>query len=503
MTEAVLASGSRKRLDDRVNPIVVKEVRQALRGRYFRWLFWLTLFTATLTALAIVAGNTATGGGAAFGDVFFLWTFGLLSAAVHGFVPFWAFLSTSAEWDENTYDLLVISNLRPRQIVYGKLQSALIQALLYYSTFGPFLVFSFLLNGVDLYSLAVILVGSVATCVALSLVGIAASSLASVKVMRVLLMALFGAGLIGAWGMGLGFAGVVIFDPQELRTAEGQVSVVAYLTVAVIVGALAASIAMSRFAHEEENRSTPLRILITGAVAFASAWGGWLFAEFGDIDAAWGCQVAAVCLCFCPWLFAATEPEAFGRRVGNQLARSRIPPILWAPWLPGGGRGVLLFLVHAAIAIVGTQLAVTFGAVGPSDRYELFAVTASMYAYAFLYVGLPSGIASFFSPSGRLRAVLRIGVLIAVPVGILLPGLFGLFFQVPFADFDHPLNPFAVLQRISARGSGDYGVTITYVVYALGALLTLLLNLPRMARGLREVALVRRARRASLAQAAA
>jgi hypothetical protein len=209
MTEAVLsepaaapaagvAAPDRKRLDDRLNPILVKEVRQALRGRYFRWLFWLTLLAATLTALAIVAAETATGNATAFGDVFFLWTFGLMSAAVHGFVPFWAFLSTSAEWDENTYDLLVISNLRPRQIVYGKLLSALIQALLYYSTFGPFLVFAFLLNGVDLYSLIVILIGSVATCVTLSLVGIAASSLASVKVLRILLMALFGAGLLGA-----------------------------------------------------------------------------------------------------------------------------------------------------------------------------------------------------------------------------------------------------------------------------------------------------------------
>jgi hypothetical protein len=51
--------------------------------------------------------------------------FGCLSAAVHGFTPFSAFLSTSAEWEENTHDLLVLSNLRPRQIVYGKLLSAL------------------------------------------------------------------------------------------------------------------------------------------------------------------------------------------------------------------------------------------------------------------------------------------------------------------------------------------------------------------------------------------
>jgi hypothetical protein len=160
------------RIDDRLNPILVKEVRQSLRGKYFRVLFWITLGVGTLIGLSVVA---SLGGGDSdeTGQVFFMSMFGVLSAAVHCFVPFSAFLSTSAEWDENTYDLLVISNLRPRQIVQGKLLSALIQALLYYSTFGPFLVFAFLLNGVDLLSIVALLSGSLATCVALTMLGIA------------------------------------------------------------------------------------------------------------------------------------------------------------------------------------------------------------------------------------------------------------------------------------------------------------------------------------------
>ncbi|HTF91226.1 MAG TPA: hypothetical protein VK843_22630, partial [Planctomycetota bacterium] len=34
-------------IDYRLNPILVKEVRQALRGRYFRNLFWFTVVAAT------------------------------------------------------------------------------------------------------------------------------------------------------------------------------------------------------------------------------------------------------------------------------------------------------------------------------------------------------------------------------------------------------------------------------------------------------------------------
>ena len=32
--------------DDRLNPILVKEVRQAMRGRYFRWVFVWTIMLA-------------------------------------------------------------------------------------------------------------------------------------------------------------------------------------------------------------------------------------------------------------------------------------------------------------------------------------------------------------------------------------------------------------------------------------------------------------------------
>lgn len=239
------------RLEDRLNPILVKEVRQALRGKYFRVLFWITLFLSTLIGLGVVASSYSLGSSDT-GQVFFMSIFGALSAAVQCFVPFSAFLSTSSEWDENTYDLLIISNLRPRQIVQGKLLSALIQALLYYSTFGPFLVFAFLLNGIDLGSVGVILAGSIATSVALTMVGIAASSLATGKVMRVVVMALFGAGLLAAWGVSMGFAGGITFEPQVLSSIEGQVAFVAYLTVAVVLTLLAQSVAVGRFAHEEE-----------------------------------------------------------------------------------------------------------------------------------------------------------------------------------------------------------------------------------------------------------
>ena len=48
MSAAAGSAGVVQRLGDRLNPILIKEVRQALRGKYFLVMFWLTVLVATL-----------------------------------------------------------------------------------------------------------------------------------------------------------------------------------------------------------------------------------------------------------------------------------------------------------------------------------------------------------------------------------------------------------------------------------------------------------------------
>ncbi|MBM3986902.1 MAG: hypothetical protein FJ294_02975 [Planctomycetes bacterium] len=478
------------RLEDRVNPILVKEVRQALRGKYFRVLFWITLLVGTLIGVGIVSAIDEISF-VETGRVFFMAIFGVLSAAVHCFVPFSAFLATSAEWDENTYDLLIISNLRPRQIVQGKLLSALIQALLYYSAFGPFLVFAFLLNGIDLGSVGVILAGSVATSVALTFVGIAASSLATNKVMRVVLMALFGAGLIAAWGMSMGLAAGITFEPQVLSSIEGQVAFVAYLTVAVVVALLAQSIALGRFAHEEENRSTPLRVMSTVLVLFASAWGAWLVQQFGDSESIFACHSGAAALLFFPWLISSTEPEELGRRASAVGPKGTLATLLSAPFLPGGGRAATLCFLQALLAVVTSQIALGFTASRALRLDNSVLAVAALYAYLLAYTVLPAGVAAYFVQRRSARVLLRILMVVAIPVGIVIPAMLSMFFgSGPGSALSHPLNPFSTLYDIQFGAPSPF----TYAVLGLALLLALLVNAPRVFAGLREVLRARASR---------
>jgi len=492
-----LAAAPARRLTERVNPILVKEVRQALRGRYFRVMFWLTLGVATLAGLLVVADAASSQDVEEIGQPFFLVMFACMSAAVHAFVPFSAFLSTSAEWDENTHDLLVLSNLGPRQIVTGKLFSALTQALLYYSTFGPFLVFAFLLNGIDLLTISVLLVCSLAACVGLSLVGIALASLARVKAARGLLMAMFGAALVMTWGGSIGAAGELASSPQDLRDPEGQLAVVFFLTAALFLGGLFGIIAAARFAHEEENRSTGLRLLSLGLVVLAGAWGAWLRAQFGDEEFAWGTQVGAASMLLLLWLFFLTERDTLGRRTAAHLPARRGLALCLVPILPGGGRAVWLFLVHFLGALLGARVALEFGATKPGDALEASAMVAAFYGYAFVYLALPTGIASFVVRSERARVFVRVTTLVLFPVAILGPALVGLLLGIEdWMKLRHPLNPIWVMDELEGSARDQAGLTLALSGLMLGVLLTLALNAKRMLAGVGEVLAASRARRA-------
>jgi len=483
-----VAAPVERTLDDRLNPILVKEVRQSLRGRYFRWLFGLTLLVTTFLALMVVTIAASQSSEVRIGQEFFLTIYACMGGAVLVLVPFSAFLSTSAEWDENTYDLLVLSNLRPRHIVWGKLCSALIQALLYYSTFTPFLVAAFLLNGLDLLVALVILACSIATCIGLSLVGIALASLARVRALRGVVLALFGAGLTAGWAASLAFVVELVQHPEELRSDEGQVAVVVYLTTALLVGGVAAVIAMARFSHEEENRSTPMRVLSISLPVVATLWATWLHTISSDSEFAWALQIAAAHPLLLMWIFFVSEPEALGRRTRKFVAGRRGLALVLLPLLPGGARGVLVFGLHALIALGAvTGLNLLWGS-APDELFEGLVIVGWFYTFCFVYLALPTGLLGVLGKADRNRILVRVLLVVLWPLLLFVPVMLGaLFGHASAANWEHPFNPYWVLMKMQRSDAKEDALLAPGLVLLLLAALTFALNVPRLWRAVREV----------------
>ncbi|MFN0199777.1 MAG: ABC transporter permease, partial [Planctomycetaceae bacterium] len=128
-----------EKYSDKLNPILVKETRQALKSRQFVATFMLLLLAAWLVTISILNFNYDQIESGRLGEQFFGWYFWIMAIAVFIVVPYGSYRSLMSERDENTYELLVITSLSPTRIVWGKLFSGMVQLFIYYSVITPFI----------------------------------------------------------------------------------------------------------------------------------------------------------------------------------------------------------------------------------------------------------------------------------------------------------------------------------------------------------------------------
>ena len=119
-------------LGDWFNPILVKETRQALKSLQFTITFVLVLvacWVVTIGGVAVIGPSIfyAAAGGTMLTVV--LRDPGV--SAGRSSCRIAAFRSLAAEREDNTYDLLSITTLKPRQIISGKLGSSIVQMVVY------------------------------------------------------------------------------------------------------------------------------------------------------------------------------------------------------------------------------------------------------------------------------------------------------------------------------------------------------------------------------------
>lgn len=187
---------------ERFNPIVVKETRQAIRSRGFLIAFLVMLALCLLGSLVLVVDNRERLHYAEIGPEFFQWYLAVLLGAICFVVPLGLFRGVVAEFDGQTFELLAISTLSARQIVFGKLKSATLQMLAFYSAAAPFLCFTYLLEGLSLPGIFAALITSYLAGLSSCMGAMMLAALAKQSAWQV--PCLLGGVLIGAVTFGLG-----------------------------------------------------------------------------------------------------------------------------------------------------------------------------------------------------------------------------------------------------------------------------------------------------------
>ena len=145
------------RLGDFINPIAVKEMRQAVKGRILTWMLILFL----LAQLLIMGGGILI---SEFNHGDFVIGPGLLAVLLIAllivcllFLPAIFGLRLSGERSGRRIDLLFITDMSPYSIIWGKTLAAIALTLLLFSTSLPFVTLTYLLRGIDIPSVFIMM----------------------------------------------------------------------------------------------------------------------------------------------------------------------------------------------------------------------------------------------------------------------------------------------------------------------------------------------------------
>jgi hypothetical protein len=450
-----------ERTSDRLNPLVVKEVRQLARGREFHFSFGISLLIG-LAVASMGAADAADGSGTSGG-----WTFAALMVclAILGLaaVPLGAFNALRNERLEQTLELITLTALSPRRVVIGKLLAQVVKLATLFAGLAPFVAMSFLLGGIDfatiLVSIAILFMWSIWACAAClflsSLFKTRAMSgflFGGVGIVLLLVLLVFGGGRIAYFfAMGgasaMGVAGAAFWWGLTMTTSFCLVTMVNLVLLAE-----------NRLSLPSENRITPLRIglfvqflLVVGwALSYINETGAsglktgfWMLAVLG------GLHLALVAM------FAVTEDLVLPRRVLMRMQSRPAWQRLFAMFFPGGGRGAVYILLQMALLVIAAWLLAS----------DPFWYVLAICGYIGFYTGVPAAAFRLKWPYAATFPV-RGAVLVLLAIAMLLPDIL-VYMWNPAAFNDgystrHVFNPIWTLSR-SYDQQAVYGLLIAAI----------------------------------------
>ena len=375
------------RWGDRLSPIVVKETRQALKSKQFVW--------TMILLLVCTVGWTMIGIASQMPDLYFfpagmtLLTGYICMLMVPALliVPIAAFFSMAGELNANTFDVLSITPLTSRRIVWGKIIVALVQLALFFSVLAPCIALTYLLRGVsisDLLNLLPLLASVAFLLVSLSVVlgtfsrTVFQMILCSFLQMAAGIAALFSLSgfIFGALMSGGGFGG------------EWEAYVAVWLFIAFILsyGYLATLVASASIGIIGENYARPIRLWVAVqayAIFVASGAVAWWFDQGSVGDGLAFALVATAMHWAGVGVFLVSQSGSISPRTQRTLPR-RLSSRMLLSWLnPGGGTGYFFVVLNYGALLLAYLL---IPAPKPISR-EMDLYLNVIFGYLVFYLG--------------------------------------------------------------------------------------------------------------------
>jgi hypothetical protein len=489
-----------------LNPILVKECRQALKSKQFVITFALVLLCAWLWS---IAGIAMLGPGVYYsfdGPEMFYGYYMILAFPLLVIVPFGAFRSLAGEREDRTFELLSITTLKPRQIVSGKLASAVVQMLVYLSAVSPCLTFTYMLRGIDVVSIVFIIVYLFAGSLAFSMVALLLATVSRERHWQTVISLGVVVALCFAFAMSCAACYELLrFPVFEVEERWFWIAHAGAATAYLSYFALFFCAAAAQLTFASDNRSTSLRICMLAQQALLAGWIAFGIVESNTQQAmAIGIPLAmGIIAAGIHWsvmgMFLVGESPHLSPRVQRTLPKTSAGRALLSWFYPGPARGYVFVLANMAGA-VGMALitmllweataptTLVFGFQLQSEELSLLGFLAIAYMAFYLGVGkLMLAWLRQYSIVGALTSVLVHVLLVLAGCGI--PLVIHLMSDYRMTGYSllHVANPFwSIAEMLESRGS-TYGSSVALTVGA-AAFVMVLLNLRSI---FEEVRLVR------------
>ncbi|KAA1259660.1 ABC-2 family transporter protein [Rubripirellula obstinata] len=460
---------------DRLNPILIKEARESLKSRQFLVTFCL-LLVATLvwTVLGIVFNAPEvyylpTGSSMLYGYYF------VMAIPIFGLVPLAAYRSLSSEIDNDTFELLSITQLASREIIRGKFASAVLQMMLYFAAVVPSLAFTYLLRGIGLAEISMVLIAvlmaglflsSFALMIAPMMTGFVGQSFAMVGLLAVIVFVQFIVAIIC-------LAGIISSGVAATADAWMFTGLVSLMTLSFVV--LFSKAAAAQIAPITENRSTSIRywMLLQQAmwiIAIVSI--SFSYNDFEPIN--FGSMVLAGF-----WLLMGTvflvESRELSPRVRRDLPSTFLTRVFLTALSPGPSSGYAFAVCSGSVAIFSLGL---FGSLAASSNVTTDPILYSLTMVGYLagYLGVVRLLTLPFARRSKLSLPLVLIVLAFVMIGAAFaPSVIHVAIN---GDLPSRYNDLEIINWAwtSVRGFESSGIPIhlAYISASVGGLITLI-----------------------------
>ncbi|HEX3890498.1 MAG TPA: hypothetical protein VHX90_06565, partial [Verrucomicrobiae bacterium] len=374
--------------DWELNPIVIKELRQAVRSWAVTGMLLLFLIVLFITSLGfLVTQSFDVDGNVQLGGTMFSAFVVILAGASVFFIPLYVGVRVAAERQENNPDLLYVSTLSPARIIRGKFLCGAYMALLFFSACMPFMAFTNLLRGVDLPTVFLILALLFLVVCAANMVAIFLACLPMSRPFKFLFIIY---GIFQSFGI---ISALVGTSFMMMRSGMGAmmtgrdfwIGTATAVGIGLAITGLFFVLSVALISPPSANRARPVRIYLTvvwllgGVLAFS-----WVV-QTGDGLRMLAWTYPTFILMMFALLVTISNSDQLSLRVRRTIPQSRLKRLFAFIFFNGAAGGLVwaaMILVVTFLLAVQITLAFSKSITASGENGQWFATTT---AYAFDY----------------------------------------------------------------------------------------------------------------------